>query len=463
MAKSESPELEQNRMGIMPVNKLMWSMSLPIMVSMMIQALYNIVDSIFVSRIDQYALMSLNLSYAVQNILNAIGTGIAIGFGALMANYLGKGDRKRVQAVAGNAVVLLIASWLLFLIFGLFFTDIYFRSQTDIPEVIEYGKLYLGINCCLSFGVFTQLTFERMLQSVGRSRYIMFTQGLGAVMNIILDPILIFGWLGFPALGVAGAAIATVFSQICTGAFAFFLNKHFNKEVKLHISDLKPDFKIIREIFIIALPTIIMNSISSFTNYFMNKMLIAYDTFAPNIYGIYNKLLTFVSLPMRGLGGGCVPIIAYNYGAKKKARLNETIKLCIIYCTLLSVIGFSLFQILPEQCLIWFEATESMLEIGVSAIRIMSISLLVAGFSVAIASVFQGLLKTHLSMWASAVRQLVALLPIAYLFSGIGRADLIWWAYPLSDVISLIMCLFFLRYLIKKIITPMEDSELQTE
>lgn len=259
-------------------------------------------------------------------------------------------------------------------------------------------------------------------------------------------------------MGVIGAAIATVIGQLAAGTAAYLLNRKYNRELKLRSRDLRFDAKIVKDIFAIALPSIVMNSISSFTNYFMNRMLIAYNTFAPNIYGIYMKLLSFVSLPMRGLGGGCVSIIAYNFGANKKARLKQTIRLCIVFCTLISIFGFMLFQAFPRSFLLWFNATQDMLGMGIPAMRIMSLSLLVAGFSIAIASVFQGLLKTKFSMWSSAVRQLVALLPLAYLFSQIQRADLIWWAYPLSDVISLIMCLFFLRHLMKNIVNPIQEA-----
>ena len=307
--------MQENKMGTMPIDKLIISMSLPIMISMLVQALYNIVDSIFVAQISENALTAVSMAFPIQNLMIAVGVGTAVGVNALLARSLGERDFDKVNKIAENAVFLVLLSYLLFLIIGLFFAEPFFRSQTDIEEIVLYGKQYLTVCCCLSFGCFTQLMFERMLQATGKTVYTMITQTTGAVINIILDPILIFGLFGFPKMGITGAAAATVIGQMIAAVLAVFINQTRNKEIQLSLKGFHPDGTIIGQIYAIGVPSIVMQAIGSVMNYGMNRILISFSSTATAVFGVYFKLQSFVFMPAFGLNNGVIPVMAYNYGA----------------------------------------------------------------------------------------------------------------------------------------------------
>ncbi len=445
--------MKENKMGVMPIDKLIMSMSLPIMISMLVQALYNIVDSVFVSKISENALTAVSMAFPIQNLMIAVGAGTAVGMNALLARSLGQKDYDKVNKVAENAIFLAILSYLLFLIIGLFFVEAFYLSQTDIEEIVVYGKEYMTICCCMSFGIFTQLMFERMLQATGKTIYSMYTQGIGAVVNIILDPILIFGVFGLPAMGVTGAAVATVIGQIVAGVMGVYLNHTKNPEVKIQMKGFRPAKDIIIQIYEIGIPSIIMQAIGSVMNYGMNRILISFTSTATAVFGAYFKLQSFIFMPVFGLNNGVIPILAYNYGAAKRERVIKTIKHSIVYAVSIMVIGLLAFQIFPKTLLLMFEASEMMLAIGIPALRRISLSFLLAGFCIACSSVFQALGKAVYSMLISVARQLIVLLPVAYGLAQLGNVELVWWAFPIAEMISFVMTIFFMIRIYRKIIS----------
>lgn len=440
-------------MGIMPIGKLIISMSLPIMISMLVQALYNIVDSIFVARISENALTAVSMAFPIQNLMIAVGVGTAVGVNALLARSLGEKDFEKVNKIATNAVFLAVLSYGLFLIIGLFFVELFFRSQTDIEEIIQYGIDYLTICCNASLGIFVQMMFERMLQATGKTIYSMYTQLSGAVVNLILDPILIFGMFGMPAMGIKGAALATVIGQCVAGAVAVILNHKKNPEVQIHLKGFKPDKMIIGQIYQIAVPSIVMQAIGSVMNYGMNRILITFTSTATAVFGIYFKLQSFIFMPVFGLNNGIIPIMAYNYGAGNRERVIKTMKTAVLYAVGILTFGFVLFQVFTVPFLRLFDASETMITIGVPALRIISISFPVAGFCIASGSSFQALGRATYSMINSIARQLIVLLPAAYILAQFGNVDLVWWCYPIAEIMSMIMTIIFLRKLNKEVIS----------
>lgn len=444
--------MQENKMGVMPINKLIISMSLPIMASMLVQALYNIVDSVFVAKISENALTAVSMAFPIQNLMIAVGAGTAVGVNALLARSLGEKDQKKVNMVAENAVFLIVISYIMFLLIGLFGAEAFFRSQTDIEEIVTCGVDYVSICCCLSFGVFTQIMFERMLQGTGKTIYTMYTQGIGAIVNIIMDPILIFGLLGMPAMGVKGAALATVIGQIVAGILAVVFNHVKNHEVQVRMKEFRPNLGIIKQIYGIGIPSIIMQAIGSVMNYAMNGILISFTSTATAVFGVYYKVQSFIFMPVFGLNNGVIPIVAYNYGAGNKERVLKTIKSSIIYAVSIMVVGFVAFQAIPELLLMMFNASETMLSIGVPALRIISISFILAGFCIACSSVFQALGKAVYSMFTSVARQLIVLLPVAYGLARLGNVNLVWWAFPIAELMSLAMSVFFLVRIYKKML-----------
>ena len=406
--------MQENKMGTMPIDKLIISMSLPIMISMLVQALYNIVDSIFVAQISENALTAVSMAFPIQNLMIAVGVGTAVGVNALLARSLGERDFDKVNKIAENAVFLVLLSYLLFLIIGLFFAEPFFRSQTDIEEIVLYGKQYLTVCCCLSFGCFTQLMFERMLQATGKTVYTMITQTTGAVINIILDPILIFGLFGFPKMGITGAAAATVIGQMIAAVLAVFINQTRNKEIQLSLKGFHPDGTIIGQIYAIGVPSIVMQAIGSVMNYGMNRILISFSSTATAVFGVYFKLQSFVFMPAFGLNNGVIPVMAYNYGAGSRERVVKTLRHTVTYAVCIMAVGLLIFQLFPTQLLKMFSASDTMLSLGVPALRIISLSFILAGFGISCSSIFQALGKAIYSMFVSIARQLVALLPVAY-------------------------------------------------
>ncbi len=445
-------EMKENKMGVMPINKLLISMSLPMMVSMLVQALYNIVDSIFVSRISEDALTAVSLAFPLQSLMIAIGVGTGVGVNAMLSRALGEKEYEKANKTAVNGVFLAAVSYLLFLIVGLVGVKPFYMSQTTDPQILEYGYQYMTIVCCCSFGLYMQFIFERMLQSTGKTIYTMITQGTGAIINIILDPIMIFGYFGMPKMGVAGAAAATVIGQVIASILAIVINGKKNTEIKVKLKGFCPDLAIIKQIYAVGIPSIIMQAIGSLMTYGMNKILMGFTSTAAAVFGVYFKIQSFVFMPIFGLNNGMVPIVAFNYGAGRKDRLIKTVKLSIMYAVGIMVIGFLIFQIFPVQIFALFEASETMLSIGVPALRIISVHFLVAGFSIICSSMFQALGNGVYSMLISIARQLVVLLPAAFLLSLTGSVSNVWWAFPIAEVVSAAMCIFFLIRINNKVI-----------
>ena len=456
---NENRAAGKNKMGVMPVGRLIITMSLPVMLSMLVQALYNFIDSVYVSRIGENALTALSMAYPAQYLMIAVMTGTGVGVNALLSKSLGEKNRERASQAANTGIFLGIAGSILFAVLGILFTRYYFTSQTEFQEIIDYGTEYLSIVTIFSFGLAGQVTFERLLQSTGKTHLSMITQCCGAVLNIILDPILIFGWLGLPAMGIKGAAVATVISQCTAAALAFVLNISLNSEIKLKIAEIRPRAEIIKRIFAVGIPVAVMMSISSVMIYGLNRILIAFTPTAIAVFGAYSRLEHFLFMPVFGLSTSIVSIISYNYGAGSKRRILQAIRLSILYATVVMAIGFALFQAFPGHLLSMFKASETMLEIGVPAFRIISISFIFAGFCVVSGSVFQALGSGLPSMLESLARQLLALLPLAYVFAKTGGLDAVWWAYPLAEIVSVAMCIAFLRYFYVKRIKPLPDPE----
>ena len=456
--KDDLKGIRENKMGTMPINHLLVSMSLPIVISMLVQALYNIVDSIFVSQINETALTAVSLAFPVQNLMIAIASGTGVGVNSFVSKCLGAKDFKFANKAANVSIFLAIMNWLVLLVFGITLSRRFFMLQTSDPQLIEYGHQYLSIVCIFSFGIFGQIMGERLLQSTGKTVYTMIMQGTGAVINLIFDPILIFGLLGFPKMGVMGAAAATVLGQIVAMLLAVLFNIKINKELKFDLRKILPQKHIVLNIYKVGLPSILMIAIGSFMNFMMNNILIAFTATATAVFGVYFKLNSFIFMPIFGLNNGMVPIIAYNYGAKKHARIIKTMKLSITYAMCIMLLGFIIFQIFPDKLLGMFNASDDMLAIGVPALRIISISFIAAGFSVVTLSVLQALGQGVYSLITSASRQLVILIPVAFLLSKLGDLNLIWWSFPIAEIASVILCIVFVRATFKKLGISVKDK-----
>ena len=438
--ENKATDIAENKMGTMPLGKLLIQMSLPMMVSMFVQALYNIVDSIFVAKISEHALTAVSLAFPIQNLLIAVAVGTGVGINSLLSRRLGEKRQDQVDKAAMNGIFLTICSFIVFLIIGIFVPEPYFRSQTDNAEIIEYGITYMRICLIVSVGICGSITFERLLQSTGLTMLSMVSQLVGTVFNLIFDPILIFGLLGFPKLGIAGAAIATVMGQIAAMTVSFILNIKKNKEIHFTFKGLKPDWEIIKGIYAVGIPSIILGSVGSIMVYFLNLILGAFTTTAIAVFGVYFKLQSFVFMPVFGLNNGAVPIIAYNYGAKKKSRIIGAVKLSALTAACIMLVGTLIFEIFPAQLLMLFNASPEMLSIGVKALRIIAIHFPLAAISIILGSVFQALGKGVQSMVISFVRQLIFLLPAAWLLSLTGKINNIWWAFPIAELLSLAIC-----------------------
>lgn len=449
-------------MGVMPVNKLLISMALPMIISMLVQALYNIVDSIFVSRICEDALTAVSLAFPVQNLMIAISSGTGVGVNALLSRSLGAKNQEAADKAAKNGIFLAICSYLVFLILGLTACNLFFRTQTDSATIIAYGDTYLSICMICSFGMFIQMMFERLLQATGRTIYTMFTQGTGAIINIILDPILIFGMFGLPKLGIAGAAVATVAGQIIASVMAVFFNFKFNTDVSLK-GRFRPSGHIIGQIYSVGIPSILMMSISSVMVYGMNRILIAFTPTATAVFGVYFKLQSFIFMPIFGMNNGMVPIIAYNYGACKPDRIKKTIALAMVYAECIMLIGLLVFKLKPDLLLSFFNASPEMLAIGEPALRTISWSFLVAGICIISSSTFQALGNGLYSLAISFGRQLVVLLPAAYLLSLTGNIHAVWWSFPIAEVASLALSLTFMYKINQKIFIPLRKMQRESK
>lgn len=460
MSTNVGVETRENKMGVMPVNKLLLNMSLPMMVSMLVQALYNIVDSIFVAKLSENALTAVSLAFPIQTLLIALGTGTGVGINSLLSKQLGEKDFKQVSKTAMNGIFLAVMSYIVFVIVGIVGVRPFYASQVKDadPEILTLGVQYLTIVCVCSFGLYAQLIFEKLLQSTGKTLYSMITQAVGAVTNIILDPILIFGLLGMPKLGVAGAAIATVIGQIVGGVLGLIFNIKVNKEITLSVKGFKPDLRTIGNIYKVGVPSIIMQAIGSVMTYGMNKILITFSSTATAVFGVYFKLQSFFFMPVFGLNNGLIPIVAFNYGAGKRSRVIRAIKCSLVYAFTLLLVGFIVFETVPAVLLGMFEASDEMLAIGVPALRIIGVHFLIAWFCIIAGSVFQALGNGVYSMVVSVARQLVVLLPVAFLLARLGGLHAVWWAFPIAELMSFCVSSIFMILINRKVISGIPDN-----
>ncbi len=454
----------ENKMGTMPVGKLIINMSLPMVISMLVQALYNVVDSVFVSRISEQALTAVSLAFPAQNLMIGVATGTGVGVNALLSRALGEKNRGRVSKVAENGVFLALVGYALFLVFGLFGSRVFMASQTQVSEIIEMGTEYLTVCCGLSFGIFGEIMFERLMQSTGRTFYTMITQGVGAIFNIIFDPIFIFTL----NMGVTGAALGTVLGQIVAFVLAIVLNHKYNPDVRLSAKGFRPDLRMIGEIYAIGVPSIIMVCIGSVMTFLMNKILILYTAgkeTAATVFGVYFKLNSFIFMPIFGLNNGIIPIVAYNYGAKNRARMIQAVKIAAVIACSVMFVGMLLFLTIPGTLLSLFDASETMLAIGEPALRIISTSFTFAGVCIVLGSIFQALGHSVYSMIVSFIRQLVVLVPCAYLLARVGQRvgndNLVWLSYPIAEVFSLAVTLILFAKLYRNVImeVPLHGEE----
>ena len=452
----------ENKMGTMPIGKLLFNMSLPMMISMLVQALYNIVDSIFVAKLSENALTAVSLAFPLQTLLIAVGTGTGVGMNALLSKSLGEKNFKKANATASNAAVLYFFSYLVFFILGFTIVRPFYASQIGNAdqEIMELRIEYLSTVMIFSFGLLAQVFFERLLTSTGRTIFSMTSQLTGAITNIILDPILIFGLLGAPKMGVTGAAVATVIGQCVAALVAGFCNHRYNHDVKLKFHGFRLDFHIIGTIYAVGIPTIIMQSIGSVMTYCMNRILIEFSSTATAVFGVYFKLQSFFFMPVFGLNNGITPIIAYNYGAGQRKRMLKTIKLSMLVAFCLTFIGFLCFEGIPQILLGMFNASDEMLTIGVPALRIIGIHYLIAWFCIVSGTVFQALGKAFFSMIVSIMRQLFVLIPAAYILAKLGGLHVVWWSFPIAEVISLMVSSFFLVRINRTIISRVPEGKL---
>ncbi len=455
----------ENKMGTMPVNRLLVSMALPMIISMLVQAFYNIVDSFFVARIQDAgdgagtaALSALGMAFPFQTLMIAFATGMCVGVNALLSKALGERDKATAQKAANNGVFLTICNYVIFFCVGAFLSEALIRSQGGEGLTLTYGSTYLRIVCMGSFGIYMQFIFERLLQSTGKTIYTMFTQLTGAVINIILDPILIFGLLGFPEMKVAGAAIATIVGQICAGILALILNRKYNEDVQVNMRGFKPDGRIIRRIYEVGLPSIIMQAIGSVMTYSMNRILNGLNPASVAVFTVYFKVQSLFFMPVFGLNNGLVPILAYNFGARKRKRMITAIKLSMFYAFCLLAIGFALFELMPGALLRIFDTgDESLYILGEPAFRIIGLHFLLAWFCIISITTFQALGNGIYSLFVSVARQLIVLIPVAFILSKIGGLDLIWWCFPIAELMSLAVSAFFLRRIYRRVIAPLPE------
>lgn len=446
----ENIQSKENKMGVMPVNRLLITMSLPMVISMLVQALYNIVDSVFVAQINEAALTAVSMAFPIQNLMIAVAAGTGTGVNALLSKSLGEKNKRMVDDTANMGIFLAICSYAVFAIIGIFLSRIYFAAQISDAQIIEYGDEYMSVICLFSFGLFGQIITERLLQATGRTIFTMFTQGIGAIINIILDPILIFGLLGLPAMGVTGAAAATVIGQIIAAILGFVCNAVYNHDITLSIKGIFTiDTTVISKVYRVGIPSIIMQSITSVMTFSLNKILAEFSSTAVAVFGVYYKLNSFIFMPVFGMNNGLVPILSYNYGARKPDRIKKTIKLGMKYAVAIMIFGLLLFELFPSGLLGIFDASQEMLSIGCVALRIIASSFVFAGVAIICSTVFQAIGNPLHSLIMSVCRQLLVIVPVAWLLSLSGRLELVWLAFPIAEFVSVAMSIFFMKKTIR--------------
>lgn len=453
---------KENKMGIMPIPRLLFDVSLPMMASMLVQALYNVVDSIFVGSISEDALSAVSYAFPIQNLMIALSIGTGVGVNALVSRHLGAKDYDKANHVASNGLILSIITSILFSAVVLCFCGPFFRFFTKNQTIVRYGIDYARIVGGICFALFIQTFLEKMLQSTGRTRLSMITQMTGAITNVILDPIMIFGLFGFPRMEVAGAALATVIGQTVAAIMAVFMNVYKNKELHISIRKYPLSLSIVKNIYAIGLPSIIMMAVSSVMNFGMNKVIGKFSDTAVAVFGAYYKLQSFIFMPVMGLNNGMLPIVAYNFGAKNPDRIKATMKLAVKVAVGIMTIGVMLFLFLPAQLLSLFSASENMLKIGVPALRIISAHFIIAGYSIICVSTFQALGHGMLSLIVSASRQLLVLLPVAFLFGSLFGLTSVWWSFPIAELASAALCTIFIRKMMREEIDPLYEKAMQS-
>lgn len=448
----------ENIMGTMAINPLLIKLSVPMMISMLVQALYNVVDSVFVSHVSEDALTAVSLAFSLQNVMIAVGVGTGVGVNALLSKSLGEKNQQQADRAAVNGLFLSACSCAVFMLIGLTCMNLYFSAQTSDAGIIRQGVDYLSVCCIFSQGMFCATMMEKLLASTGRTQYSMMSQLVGAVVNIVLDPIFIFGYCGEALSGTRGAAVATVIGQFCSAGVGLYCNFRKNPDIHIRLRGFRPEGRTIGRIYQVGMPSIAMQCVGSIMTFGMNQILMAFSATAVAVFGVYFKLQSFVFMPIFGMNNGMVPIVSYNYGARRPDRVRTTIRLAVLYAELIMLIGTLVFQLLPRQVLSIFAASDAMLAIGVPALRTISLSFLLAGASVIFSSVFQALGKGMFSLYVSICRQLLVLLPVAFLLSRTGNVDNVWWAYPIAEVASLTLSACFMLYTNKKIIAPLEQK-----
>ena len=451
-----SPVMErENIMGTMEINPLLVKLSVPMMISMLVQALYNVVDSVFVSWVSEEALTAVSLAFSLQNMMIAVGVGTGVGVNALLSKSLGEKNQKRANATAENGIFLSACSFLVFLVIGLTCIKPYFYAQTGDDAIALQGIRYLSVCCIFSLGLFTQTMGEKLLAATGRTQLSMISQLVGAVVNIILDPIFIFGYCGEALSGTTGAAVATVIGQFCGAGMTLYFNTRKNPDIQLDFKGFRPSAKAIGRIYTVGLPSIAMQCVGSLMTFGMNLILMAFSSTAVAVFGVYFKLQSFVFMPIFGLNNGMVPIISYNYGARRPERVRKTIRLAVCYAEGIMVLGFCIFEFFPGQVLGLFSASQAMLTIGIPAMRIICLHFLLAGTSIVLSSVFQALGNGLFSLIVSVCRQLFVLLPAAWLLAQTGNVNNVWWAFLIAEIVSVLMSLAFYAHINKTIIVPL--------
>ena len=449
----------ENIMGTMDVNPLLIKLSIPMMISMLVQALYNVVDSIFVARVSENALTAVSLAFSLQNMMFAVGIGTGVGVNALLSKSLGEKNQSRANKTAENGLFLALCSYLVFLVLGLTVVRPYFYAQTADADIAEQGIRYLTICCVLSLGMFMQVMNEKLLAATSRTTLSMISQLVGAIVNIILDPIFIFGYCGEALSGTTGAALATVIGQFCGAGVSFYLNLRKNPDIQLDFKGFRPSAEAIKRIYVVGLPSIAMQCVGSVMTFLMNQILMAFTATAVAVFGVYFKLQSFVFMPIFGMNNGMVPIISYNYGARKPERVKKTIRLAVFYAECIMLVGFCIFQFLPDKLLGLFAASDAMLAIGVPALRIICPHFLLAGAGIVLSSVFQALGNGVFSLTVSICRQLVVLIPAAWLLSRTGEVNMVWWAFIIAEVVSLALSLVFMARINRTVIVPLSEKQ----
>ena len=453
------PTLRENKMGVMPIGKLLANMAVPMILSMLVQALYNVVDSIYISRFSESAVTALGLAFPVQNVQIGFSVGIGVGVNSLLSKSLGEGNRERADRAAGNGIFLALIASVIFILFGFFGTRPYYEMQGASAEIVESGIAYTRICCIFTLGIYFEVLFERMLQATGRTLHTMVTQGVGAVVNIVLDPVFIFGVdaLGIPAMGAAGAAIATVLGQWMAAILALIFNLKLNPDVHLSLKNILPKADVIRPILTVGVPSMIMNSVSSVMNFSMNQILLGFPVvgeIATGVFSIYYKLQSFFFMPLFGLNNATISIVAFNYGARNPKRITKTLKIACGTALCFMLLGLLAFTLIPETLLGIFELSDTFVELGKVALRIISLHFPIAAICIALGASFQALGNGMYSTITSLCRQMIALLPAAYLLSLSGDVNLVWWAFPIAELVSLAATtFFFVRIYRKKIQT----------